>query len=56
VPVLLVEQNAKMAMKISRYTYVMENGRITLSGASEKLRDDPRVVEMYLGRLASRKR
>ena len=53
IPVLLVEQNAKMAMRISQYTYVLENGRITMSGESEKVRNDPRVVEMYLGKLAS---
>ena len=40
-------------MRISQYTYVLENGRITMSGESEKVRNDPRVVEMYLGKLAS---
>jgi len=53
VPVLLVEQNAKMAMRISQYTYVIENGNITMRGESEKLRSDPRIVEMYLGKLAA---
>ena len=55
VPVLLVEQNAKMAMRISQYTYVLENGNITMHGESAALRDDPRIVEMYLGRLAAKR-
>lgn len=53
IPILLVEQNAKMAMRISQYTYVLENGKISMSGESAAIRNDPRVVEMYLGKLAS---
>ena len=55
VPILLVEQNARMVMKISQYTYVLEEGRITMEGPSEKLRDDPKVVQAYLGKLASKR-
>lgn len=53
VPVLLVEQNAKMAMRISQYTYVIENGSISMHGESQRMRDDPRIVKMYLGKLAA---
>ncbi len=56
VPVLLVEQNAKMAMRISKYTYVLDGGRIRMEGASNILREDPRVIETYLGRFATTKR
>ena len=53
VSVLLVEQNAKMAMRISQYTYVIDSGEITMHGKSEEMRTNPRIVEMYLGKLAS---
>lgn len=48
--VLLIEQNAKLAMKISHYTYVIVNGKNGLSGRSEELRKDPRIEGAYLGR------
>ena len=49
ITVLLVEQNAKMALSISSRAYVMETGKITISGdAGELLRDD-RVKKAYLG-------
>lgn len=47
--VLLVEQNARMALKISDDAYVLETGRIALSGPAAELRDDPRVRKAYLG-------
>ena len=47
--VLLVEQNAHAALAIADRAYVLEIGRITLSGASATLRDDARVKEAYLG-------
>jgi branched-chain amino acid transport system ATP-binding protein len=47
--VLLVEQNAHAALAIADRAYVLETGRITLSGASATLRQDPRVKEAYLG-------
>lgn len=53
VPVLLVEQNARMVMKISKYTYVLDGGRILMHGESSELKDDPRIVEAYLGKIAS---
>lgn len=49
VPILLVEQNAKMALKVSDYAYVLEQGRVTIEGESAKLKNDPRIAEAYLG-------
>jgi len=46
---LLVEQNAKAALSIADYGYVMENGRIVLDGPSSKLIDNEDVKEFYLG-------
>ncbi|MGH7874532.1 MAG: ABC transporter ATP-binding protein [Candidatus Binatia bacterium] len=47
--ILLVEQNARQALKIADYAYIMETGRIVLSGFSSDLLHDPRIVEAYLG-------
>jgi branched-chain amino acid transport system ATP-binding protein len=47
--ILLVEQNVSAALAISDRAYVIETGRIVLSGASTSLADDPRVREAYLG-------
>lgn len=47
--ILLVEQNAHMAIKISDYSYVLENGRIGLEGASQEIKDSPQLKELYLG-------
>ncbi|MBP2654336.1 MAG: branched chain amino acid transporter ATP-binding protein [Firmicutes bacterium] len=47
--ILLVEQNANMALKIAHRGYVLENGRIVLTGSAEELIRDPRVKEAYLG-------
>ncbi|MEU4680455.1 ABC transporter ATP-binding protein [Micromonospora sp. NPDC023737] len=47
--VLLVEQNARAALKIAHRAYVVENGVITLQGAARELARDSRVVEAYLG-------
>jgi branched-chain amino acid transport system ATP-binding protein len=49
VAVLLVEQNARAALQIADYGYVLETGEIALEGLSDDLEDDPRVVESYLG-------
>ncbi len=48
--VLLVEQNARKALEISDYAYVMEGGRIVQEGFSAELKNDPKIVEAYLGR------
>ncbi len=47
--VLLVEQNVRQALKIADYAYVLETGKIVLSGTAEEIRHDPRVMEAYLG-------
>ena len=47
--ILLVEQNANLAMQHSNRTYVLEAGQITFSGPSEKLLSDERVLHAYLG-------
>ncbi len=47
--ILLVEQNAKMALKISDRAYVLETGRISLEGSAEKLAENPRIKQAYLG-------
>jgi branched-chain amino acid transport system ATP-binding protein len=49
VTVLLVEQNARQALRIANWSYVLEKGRVTLSGQAERLMEDPHVVEAYLG-------
>ena len=47
--ILLIEQNAKLALQTSQRGYVMESGEITLTGESAKLLDDPKVRAAYLG-------
>lgn len=49
ITVLLIEQNAKMALEISEYGYVMENGRIVMEDTSDRLRNAPDIQEFYLG-------
>jgi branched-chain amino acid transport system ATP-binding protein len=46
---LLVEQNANLALEIASYGYVLEAGKIVLEGTSDELRADPAVQEAYLG-------
>src|SRR4051812_33931339 len=50
--VLLVEQNARMALKLAHRGYVLETGRTTLSDAADRLLADPRVQAAYLGECA----
>jgi branched-chain amino acid transport system ATP-binding protein len=47
--ILLVEQNVKQALKVSSYTYVLETGKIALSGPSKELLQEPRIKASYLG-------
>jgi len=47
--ILLVEQNASVALSISSHAYVMENGRIVLDGPSAKLKENEDIKEFYLG-------
>ena len=51
VPILLVEQNAKRALKFSDRGYVLDHGRNAYQGTGEDLLDDPRVVDLYLGKM-----
>jgi branched-chain amino acid transport system ATP-binding protein len=52
---LLVEQNARMALEVADYGYVMENGRVVLDGTSERLRTHADVAEFYLGGSGARR-
>jgi len=47
--ILVVEQNAKVALDISDYAYIMESGKIVLEGPSEDLKNNPDVKEFYMG-------
>jgi ABC-type branched-subunit amino acid transport system ATPase component len=47
--VLVVEQNARAALRFARLGAVVEDGAITLAGEAEALRQDPRVVAAYIG-------
>jgi branched-chain amino acid transport system ATP-binding protein len=49
ISILLVEQNAYMALKMSHYTYVLETGSITIRGDSKHLLDNEIILESYLG-------
>ena len=49
ITILLVEQNANLALEVSRYGYVLETGRITLRDQSAALRQNPQVRSAYLG-------
>lgn len=48
--VLLVEQNAKQALRVADYGYVLETGKVIISGKAGTLLEDPRIVEAYLGK------
>ena len=47
--ILLVEQNAKMALRIANFGYIMESGRIVLEGTAQELQENEDVQELYLG-------
>lgn len=49
VSILLVEQNARAALQVADYGYVLENGEIKMHGLASQLAHDPRVIEAYLG-------
>ena len=49
IPILLVEQNAKLALSVAQYAYVLENGRVVMDGDSGKLRENPDIRDFYLG-------
>lgn len=49
ISILLVEQNAKLALNVAPHAYVMENGRIVMDDSSEKLLQNPDIKDFYLG-------
>jgi branched-chain amino acid transport system ATP-binding protein len=49
VTILLVEQNARLALSVADYGYLMENGRVVLADETARLRDNADVREFYLG-------
>ena len=49
VSILLIEQNARAALEVADYGYVLETGEIALQGPATELARDPRVIETYLG-------
>jgi branched-chain amino acid transport system ATP-binding protein len=51
--IVLVEQNARMALQIAHYGYVMENGKIVMEGPAGDLAENPDIKEFYLGMAAS---
>jgi len=51
VTILLVEQNARRALPMSRFAYVLETGRVVVSGVSRDLISDARVKQSYLGEI-----
>jgi branched-chain amino acid transport system ATP-binding protein len=53
VTILLIEQNAKLALEVSKRGYVMESGEVTLSGDASSLLHDPKVRAAYLGEAAT---
>lgn len=49
IAILLVEQNAKLALNVAPRAYVLENGRIVMEDSAEKLRENPDIKDFYLG-------
>lgn len=49
ITILLVEQNAKMALSVADRGYVLENGKIAMSGDAKELLNDERIKKAYLG-------
>jgi len=49
IPILLVEQNARLALEVADYAYVMETGRVVLNGPAEQLTENEDIKEFYLG-------
>jgi branched-chain amino acid transport system ATP-binding protein len=47
--ILVVEQNAKVALEVSTYAYIMESGKIVMEGPSKELKNNPDVKEFYMG-------
>jgi branched-chain amino acid transport system ATP-binding protein len=49
VSILLVEQNARAALKVADYAYVLETGRVMMEGPAVEVANDPRIMDVYLG-------
>jgi branched-chain amino acid transport system ATP-binding protein len=49
VSILLIEQNARAALRVADYAYVLELGSVAMEGPADELANDPRVIEAYLG-------
>jgi branched-chain amino acid transport system ATP-binding protein len=49
ISILLVEQNAKLALNVAPHAYVMETGRIVMDDSAERLRENPDIKDFYLG-------
>ena len=49
VSILLVEQNARAALKVADYAYVLETGRVMMEGPATEVANDPRIMDVYLG-------
>ena len=49
VSILLIEQNARAALQVASYAYVLELGKVTAAGTSAEINNNPRLVESYLG-------
>ena len=47
--ILIAEQNANFALRLAKHIYVLESGKIKISGSARELRDDPRLLEAYFG-------
>jgi len=56
VAVLLVEQNARAALRLAQRGYVLELGRVVMQGEAKTLAEDPRIVEAYLGASADQRK
>lgn len=52
VPILLIEQNARLALDVSQTAYVLDRGNVTMQGKCEDLRHDAKLLEAYLGKFA----
>ena len=48
-PILLIEQNARLALEVSDYAYILEQGKIKFEGHSKDLQNDERILQAYLG-------
>jgi branched-chain amino acid transport system ATP-binding protein len=55
VSILLVEQNASMALDLADYGYILENGKVVLDGTADELKADEDIQEFYLGLGAKKK-